>query len=141
MSRDKGGKKGSPRKRSAASGETIRPEDLDYLAHWASGRAYVEGFVEPETFVNEMSIVLVDERGEHTRRKIGGPRGIDAIAKRLGIDIYDVEETGYPDRMRRKMESDRLIRNRIEQMERRAKFDQERSEDQGGSGGSGGGVQ
>ncbi|WP_257202131.1 oxidoreductase [Corynebacterium cystitidis] len=120
-------KKSSPLTPPRGPGETIRPEDSAYLAEWVKGRAFVEGFVEPETMVNEMSVVLVDENGEHTRRRIGGPKGIDAVAKLLNIPIYDVEATGYPDRMRRKIEQERILRKRAEQRERRAKF--ERDED------------
>ena len=71
--------------------------------------------------------MLVDEAGNFTRRRIGGPKGIDAVAKLLGITLYDVEETGYPDRMRKKMEQERILRRRAEQRQRRAKF--ERGED------------
>ena len=74
-----------------------------------------------------MSVVLVDEAGNFTRRRIGGPKGIDAVAKLLGITLYDVEETGYPERMRKKMEQERILRRRAEQRQRRAKF--ERGED------------
>lgn len=79
----------------------------------------MEGFVEPETLVNEMSVVLVDAEGEWTRRRIGGPKGIDATAQNLGIPLYFAEETGYPQRMREKIERDRLIKARLEQRERR----------------------
>ena len=106
-----------------APGGTIRPADAEHLRQWAAGRAFVEGFVEPETVLNEMSVVLVDESGEFTRRRIGGPRGIDDVAKLLGIPLYDVEETGYPDRMRKRMERDRILRRRAEQRERRARFE------------------
>ncbi|WP_342320161.1 oxidoreductase [Corynebacterium mayonis] len=106
-----------------APGDTIRPEDAAFLQQWVQGRAFVEGFVEPETVVNEMSVVLVDETGEHIRRRIGGPKGIDAVAKLLGISLYDVEETGYPDRMRKKMEKERILRKREEQKKRRARFE------------------
>lgn len=85
----------------------------------------VEGFVEPETIVNEMSIVLVDITGDFTRRRIGGPEGIDVVAKELGIPIYDVEETGYPQRMREKIERDRILRKREEQRLRRAQFEKD----------------
>lgn len=106
-----------------APGDTVRQEDLNYLVEWIKGRAIVEGFVEPETLVNEMSIVLVDETGDFTRRRIGGPKGIDECQKSLGIDIYDVEETGYPQRMRNKIERDRILRKRAEQQQRRARFE------------------
>ncbi|SNV05757.1 Oxidoreductase [Corynebacterium ulcerans] len=85
----------------------------------------VEGFVEPETIVNEMSIVLVDITGDFTRRRIGGPKGIDVVAKELGIPVYDVEETGYPQRMREKIERDRILRKREEQRLRRAQFEKD----------------
>lgn len=106
-----------------APGDTIRPEDLDYLSQWVAGRAMVEGFVEPETLINEMSVVLVDVIGEFTRRRIGGPKGVDVVASKLGIPLYDVEETGYPQRMRERIERDRIIRKRQEQQARRAAFE------------------
>src|SRR5699024_11456704 len=81
-------------------GDTISKHDAQELRAWAAGRAFVEAFVEPETVVNEMSVVLVDESGQFIRRPIGGPKGIDAVAKLLGCPVYDVEETGYPQRMR-----------------------------------------
>jgi hypothetical protein len=104
-------------------GDTIRPEDEQVLQEWVRGRAFVEGFVEPETMVNEMSVVLVDDTGDFIRRRIGGPKGIDAVAKALPIPLYDVEETGYPDRMRTRIERERILRKRAEQRERRAKFE------------------
>lgn len=117
------GKKSTAFKPPRAPGETIRPDDAKYLRDWVAGRAFVEGFVEPETMVNEMSVVLVDEQGNYTRRRIGGPKGIDHVADMLGIMLYDVEETGYPDRMRKKIEQERILRKREEQRERRAKFE------------------
>lgn len=102
----------------------MRENDLAYLRSWASQHALVEAYVEPETLVNEMSVVLVDAAGDFTRRRIGGPKGIDVIAKELGVPMYDVEETGYPQRMREKIERDRILRKREEQKERRRRFEQ-----------------
>lgn len=106
-----------------APGATIRPDDAEELRRWASGRAFVEAFVEPETFVNEMSAVVVDESGDFIRRRIGGPKGIDALAKLLDCPVYDVEETGYPQRMRDRIERDRILRKREEQQKRRAQWE------------------
>ncbi len=106
-----------------APGDTIRQEDAAYLKQWAAGRTFVEGYIEPETVVNEMSVVLVDADGEFMRRRIGGPKGIHAVAKLLGIALYDVEETGYPERMRKRMERERILRKRAEQKKRRARFE------------------
>lgn len=110
-------------------GETIRKEDAAALSEWARGRAYIEAFVEPETVVNEMSVVVVDETGQFIRRRIGGPKGIDAVAKLLQCDVYDVEETGYPQRMRERMERERILRKREEQRQRRARFEREHGAD------------
>ena len=101
----------------------MRPEDLSFLREWASHRPFVEGFIEPETLVNEMSVVLVDETGTFVRRRIGDPKGIDVIIKKLGVPVYDVEETGYPQRMRERIEYERILRKREEQKARRAKFE------------------
>ena len=101
----------------------MRGEDLAYLKKWVKDHAMVEAFVEPETLVNEMSVLLVDVTGAFTRRRIGGPKGIDVINRELGVPVYDVEETGYPQRMREKLERDRILRKRAEQRQRRQKFD------------------
>ncbi|MDD7583174.1 oxidoreductase [Corynebacterium sp. 32222D000AT] len=113
----------SPLKPPRAPGETIREQDARDLQDWARPRGWVEAFVEPETIVNEMSVVVVDEGGDFIRRRIGGPKGIDAVARLLDCPVYDVEETGYPERMRRKMERDRILRKREEQKIRRARFE------------------
>ena len=104
-------------------GDTVRPEDLKFLMEWVQDKPFVEAFVEPETLVNEMSVVLVDAHGVFVRRRIGGPKGIDVIAKKLGVPVYDVEETGYPQRMRERIEYERILRKREEQKARRAKFE------------------
>ncbi|ANE08818.1 hypothetical protein [Corynebacterium glutamicum] len=103
--------------------DTVRPEDLKFLMQWVQDKPFVEAFVEPETLVNEMSVVLVDAHGVFVRRRIGGPKGIDVIAKKLGVPVYDVEETGYPQRMRERIEYERILRKREEQKARRAKFE------------------
>lgn len=106
-----------------APGDTIREKDAHDLVEWARGRAFVEAFIEPETVVNEMSTVVVDEFGDFIRRPIGGPKGIDRVARLLGCAVYDVEETGYPQRMREKIEKDRILRRREEQRARREEFE------------------
>lgn len=111
-----------------APGDTIRDKDRAELVAWVSGRGMVEGFVEPETVVNEMSIVLVDDTGDYIRRRIGGPKGIDAVAQVLDVPIYDVEETGYPQRMRERMKRERILRKRREQTERRKQWEQRNSD-------------
>ena len=106
-----------------APGDTIREQDQADLVAWIDGRGFIEGFVEPDTVVNEMSIVLVDDSGDYIRRRIGGPKGIDAVARVLDVPIYDVEETGYPQRMRERMKRERILRKRQEQVERRKQWE------------------
>ncbi|GAB3940458.1 oxidoreductase [Corynebacterium tapiri] len=113
----------SPLRPPRAPGDTIRPHDAQALAQWVKEREFIEAFVEPETIVNEMSVVLVDADGDFTRRPIGGPKGIDAVAHLLDVPVFDVEETGYPERMRKRIERDRILRKRQEQRERRARFE------------------
>lgn len=120
---NRGQRKQGPRPK-RAPGETIRPADLNDLRNWAASRVLVEGFIEPETLVNELSVVLVDAGGEFIRRSIGGPKGIDVVRQELGIDLYDVEETGYPQRMRDRIERERILRKRAEQAERRREWEQ-----------------
>lgn len=110
-----------------APGGKARPADLDYLRRWAGERTGVEGFVEPETLVNEMSVVLVDDEGDWTRRRIGGPRGVDDVASATGVRLYDAAASGYPQRMRDRIERDRILRKRQEQKERRARFEERRA--------------
>ena len=102
----------------------MRDVDLDYLRRWTTRRQGVEAFVEPETLVNEMSVVLVDDTGEWTRRRIGGPKGIDVVIRELGVRVHDAEKSGYPQRMRDRIERDRIIRKRLEAQERRAQFEE-----------------
>ena len=126
-------KSGSPLRPPRGPGETIRQEDAAELQKWVAGRAFIEAFIEPETVVNEMSVVVVDENGAFIRRRIGGPKGIDAVAKLLDCPVYDVEDTGYPQRMRERMERERILRKREEQRERRARFEKGQNPDTGDS--------
>lgn len=63
---------------------------------WAADKAFIEAFIEPETVVNEMSVVVVDEKGEFIRRRIGGPKGIDAVGKLLQCDVLMSKKPGTP---------------------------------------------
>ena len=60
----------------------------------------VEAYLEPETRSTPMTVVLVAVTGEWTRRRVPGVRAARALATDLGIPLYDVHKTGYPDRMR-----------------------------------------
>ncbi|MGW1739117.1 oxidoreductase [Nocardia sp. NPDC001965] len=79
---------------SAGSGTEAR-----YLREWVRTHAGVEAFVEPETTVTDVTVVLVAADGEWTRR-IVGERGARRLSRDLKIPVYDVGRTGYPQRMR-----------------------------------------
>lgn len=90
-----------------------RPSGADrrYLTEWVRTHTGVEGFVEPKTAVTDVTVVLIAADGEWTRRLVG-EAGARRLAKDLGIPVYDVGRTGYPQRMRdydarRRIERDR----------------------------------
>lgn len=79
---------------------TASSADLDHLADFLRTRRGVEAFVEPRTTVTDTTVVLVAADGEWTRRRIDGPDGATAFAKKHKIPMYDVAAVGYPKRMR-----------------------------------------
>ncbi len=101
------------RRRSGSGGAP----DLRYLQQWATDRVGVEGYVEPQTTVTPMTIVLVAADGQWTRRPAGGPAGARRIGRRLGIPVYDVQKVGYPQRMRDHDARLRILRRRAERAE------------------------
>ena len=72
----------------------------DHLADFASSRRGVEAFVEPPTNVTATTVVLIAHDGEWTRRAVGSRRRRSSWPRSLGIPVYDVNQTGYPARMR-----------------------------------------
>ena len=71
-----------------------------HLRDFVSTRAGVEMYVEPRTTVTPTTVVLVATSGEWTRRRISGPQAAVDLARGLGVPVYDVQQTGYPGRMR-----------------------------------------
>ena len=74
--------------------------DLDHLYEFIGSRRGVEAFVEPRTTITETTVLLVADDGEWTRRRVAGPAGAAAFAKKAGVPLYDVAVVGYPQRMR-----------------------------------------
>ncbi|MBJ8344899.1 oxidoreductase [Antrihabitans sp. YC2-6] len=77
----------------------VAGKDAAYLADWVRTHIGVEGYIEPKTTVTDVTAVLIATDGEWTRR-IVGEKGAHRLAKDLGIPVYDVRKTGYPQRMR-----------------------------------------
>jgi hypothetical protein len=85
-----------------ASGEAGRsnPKDTSYLENWAGAHLGVEAYIEPKTTVTDTTVVLIAHDGEWTRRRITGPDAARRLGHKLGLPVYDVALTGYPQRMR-----------------------------------------
>ncbi len=95
------------------------PADVRYLRQWAAQRSGIEAYVEPQTPVTPLTVVLVAADGEWTRRPAGGPAGARRIGQLLGIPVYDVQKVGYPQRMRdfdarRRVERRRALRTELD---------------------------
>lgn len=73
--------------------------DLARLREFVRTRHSVEAYVEPRTNVTQMSVLLVAADGEWTRRRTT-EKAARRLAKDLQIPVYDVQRTGYPQRMR-----------------------------------------
>lgn len=82
-----------------------------HLTDWTAARIGVEGFVEPKTTVTPVTLVLVANDGEWTRRALG-EKQIRKLGKDLKIPVYDVRKTGYPPRMREHDARQKIIKRR-----------------------------
>lgn len=103
--------------RGRARADTAASSDARHLADWAHSHHGVEAYIEPETTVTELTVVLVAADGEWTRRKVGGERGARRLGQELKIPVYDVRKTGYPQRMRDYDNRRRIERKREQQRE------------------------
>lgn len=78
--------------------------DLDavrrHAREFVADKRGVEAYVEPATSVTATTIVLIAHDGEWTRRAVGTPKAGFNLGRELEIPVYDVNQTGYPARMR-----------------------------------------
>ncbi|WP_188544548.1 oxidoreductase [Rhodococcoides trifolii] len=86
--------------------------DRQHLADWTQSHIGVEAYVEPETTVTPVTVVLVASDGEWTRRAVGGDKGARKLGEDLKIPVYDVRKVGYPQRMRDHDARQKIIRRR-----------------------------
>jgi len=73
---------------------------LAHLRNFVASRRGVEMYVEPRTSVTPTTVVLIATTGEWTRRRVSDPAAAGQLARELGVPVYDVQQTGYPARMR-----------------------------------------
>ena len=85
---------GSTRVRASSS------DDEQHLEDFVSTREGVEGWVEPRTAVNDVTLLLVAWDGEYTRRRVPSDDWAYKFCKRRGITADEAGVVGIPVRMR-----------------------------------------
>ncbi len=104
FSRRRRGTDGSDLERSLRSDgpemEIDRKAVEEHLKTFVATHRGVEAYVEPATSVTTTTVVLIAWDGEWTRRAVGTPKNAFGLSKKLGVPAYDVNHTGYPNRMR-----------------------------------------
>ncbi len=73
---------------------------LKGLETFAAQRKGVEGFIEPKTATNPVTLLLVDRDGDHVRAPVRDQLDAARFCERYGIPVYDAALVGYPKRMR-----------------------------------------
>ena len=71
-----------------------------HLSEFAGSREGVEAFIEPATTVTPTTVLLVAKDGEWTRRAVPDAARAVEFARERSMPVYDVNLTGYPQRMR-----------------------------------------
>jgi len=87
---------GSP----APSSTEARRATIEHLQEFVRTRVGVEAYVEPPTQDTGATLLLIATTGEWTRRRVPDERTAFDVAGSLGIPVYNVRFTGYPQRMR-----------------------------------------
>jgi len=73
---------------------------MAHLKGFVASRVGVEAYIEPPNKDIQTTLLLIATTGEWTRRKVPDGRAARDIAGQLGIPVYHVNFTGYPQRMR-----------------------------------------
>jgi hypothetical protein len=88
------------RRRSGTSTAPARGAASKHLEQFARSRTGVEAFLEPATTITPATLLLIAGDGEWTRRPVPDAATAAAFTRRLGIALYDINLSGYPQRMR-----------------------------------------
>jgi hypothetical protein len=88
-------RRGEPPTGPRPSAQTLRE-----LEEFMRSREGVEAFVEPQTNLWGLTVILVAGDGEHMRRPIRDERQAKKVCAEHGVPIYDARIVGYPKRMR-----------------------------------------
>jgi len=76
-----------------------RSPSLAGLERFASGRKGVEGYIEPQTATQPVTLLLVDRDGDSARAPVRDPRDAVAFCETHSLPVYDAAVIGYPQRM------------------------------------------
>lgn len=87
-------------KDSGPSPKEAQTATVEHLTQFVRSRVGVEAYIEPVTNVTQTTMVLIATTGEWTRRRVPDAKTARRIAQDLAIPVYDVQLTGYPQRMR-----------------------------------------
>lgn len=71
-----------------------------HFEEFMRSRRGVEAYVEPATNVTATTVILIAHDGEWTRRALPSREDAFRLATALQLPTYDVNQTGYPQRMR-----------------------------------------
>ena len=74
--------------------------DLERLEPFAAERKGIEGFIEPQTATQPITLLLVDRDGDYVRAPVRDVRDAVRFCETRGIPIYDAQVIGYPKRMK-----------------------------------------
>ena len=83
-----------------ASQSLTRRQTIEHLQGFVETRVSVEAYIEPPNKDFQTTLLLIATTGEWTRRKVPDAKVARQIAAQLAIPVYDVNFTGYPQRMR-----------------------------------------
>ncbi len=84
----------------APASSDARRATLAHLQDFVRTRVGVEAYVEPPTPDTGATLLLIATTGEWTRRRVPDERTAFDVAGSLGVRVYNVRFTGYPQRMR-----------------------------------------
>jgi hypothetical protein len=75
-------------------------EDRAGILSFVETRAGVQAWVEPQTVMHPLSVVLVAGDGEWRRFELRDDAYLRELARERGLAIHDAMRVGYPERMR-----------------------------------------
>ncbi len=76
-------------------------ENRDAILGFLDTRHGVEAFMEPQTAMSRLSVVLVAEDGEWRRFELADDSFVRELSRTRSLPVFDAMRTGYPERMRR----------------------------------------